>query len=151
MTGSESAPWGEPPDLLQGLEPTEHAEQSSPSCYQGFSLYEGGVLFVRLAGIINAGAEANAITRQLSDAIGRASGKVEMFADCRGFVRYHSDVRTRYTSALTDHGSKIARVWVFADSKLVRMGATVAGLALRQLRVLDRAAFDSTLRSALSR
>jgi hypothetical protein len=151
MVGSESAAWDAPPDLLRGLEPTEHAEQSSPSCYQGFSVFEGGVLFVRLAGVVDAGAETNTMARRLSDAIARASGQVEVFADLHGFVRYHSDVRTRYTSALTDHGSKIARVWVLADSKLVRMGATVAGLVLRQLRVVDRATFDATLRSALSR
>jgi hypothetical protein len=137
------------PAPLRGLVPLQQDETHDDKGYQRVSVYRDGVVFVRIAGDISSGAETNRITQYLRDAIARVPGKVTLFMDLGAFHHYQSDVRTRYTDAVLASTSKVVRIWIYSDSKLVRMGATVAGLALRQLRLLERAPFDAELARAL--
>lgn len=137
------------PAALRGVAVREKEETQDARGYQGVFAYERGLVLVRISGDIAAGAETNRITQHLRETIARTSGKVSAFFDLESFHHYHSDVRSRYTDAIVSNSAKVERVWVYADSKLVRMGATVAGLALRQLRLVDRAEFDAELRRLL--
>jgi hypothetical protein len=136
------------PAALRGVAVREKEETQDAKSYQGVFAYERGLVLVRISGDIAAGAETNRITQHLRETIARTSGKVSVF-DLESFSHYHSEVRSRYTDAIVSNSAKVERVWVYADSKLVRMGATVAGLALRQLRLVDRAEFDAELRRLL--
>jgi hypothetical protein len=102
-----------------------------------------------ISGVIDAGAETNRIAQHLSDSVQAAPERVLVFFDLASFSRYHSDVRIQYTEALRKHGRKVETIWVYAESKLVRMGATVASMVLRQLHLVDREVFDAELRKAV--
>jgi hypothetical protein len=114
-------------------------------------VYGAGVVLVRICGKIPAGAETDRITQHLSSSIAEAPKGVSVFFDLESFSHYHSEVRTRYTDAVLAHTSKVLRVWIYADSTMVRMGATVAGLVLRQLQLVDRQFFEAELARVMSR
>lgn len=135
---------------LQGCRPTRHEEVRTDAGFQAIYSFGQRVVVVRISGVIAAGADTNRITRFLSETVTEAPAGVEVFFDLEGFTRYDSDVRVKYTEAVREHGSKVERIWVYADSKLVRMGTSVAGLALRQLRLVDRDLFDERLRAAIA-
>jgi hypothetical protein len=137
------------PAPLRGQEPLRKEEVHDAKGYQGVFLYGTRLVFVRISGDIAAGAETQRITQYLRDTIAQLPGKVTVFMDLESFRRYHSDVRTRYTDALVSNSAKVEHLWVYADSKLVRMGATVAALALRQLHLVERATFDKELLRAI--
>jgi hypothetical protein len=137
------------PAPLRGREPLQIEESSTDDGGQSVSVYKGGVVVVRIHGVIRQGAETNRVTRYLMDAVRNSPVQVQVFFDLKGFTHYDSDVRVRYTEAVRQPGDKVARIWVFADSRLVRMGTAVAALALRQLSLVERSLFDKELRSAL--
>lgn len=136
---------------LRGVTPLRKAEWSGGTGYQGVFVHTGGLLFVRIAGKIPAGAETNRVTQFLSSAIAEEKGRVVVFFDLESFSHYDSEVRTRYTDAILAHTANVDHIWVYADSKMVRMGATVAGLVLPQLRLVARKVFDAELERAVAR
>jgi hypothetical protein len=71
-----------------------------------------------------------------------------VFFDLEGFKRYHSDVRILYTQAIRQSLANTESVLVYSDSNLVRMGATVAGLVLPQLRLVSRTEFEDRFTAA---
>jgi hypothetical protein len=137
------------PAPLRGQEPLQEEESSTDDGRQSVSVYRGGVALVRIQGVIRKGTETNRITRFLGDIVRDSMSPVHVFFDLKGFTHYDSDVRVRYTEAVRQHGAKVSRIWVFADSRVVRMGTSVAALALRQLRLVERSEFDKELRNAL--
>lgn len=137
------------PAPLRGREPLRTHESSTSDGTQSVSVYPGGVILVRVCGFIRQGAETNRITQCLADEVRDCPGLTHLFFDLKGFTHYDSDVRVRYTDAARQHGDKVARIWVFADSRLVRMGTSVAALVLRQVHLVDRHIFEKELRDAL--
>jgi hypothetical protein len=136
---------------LPSVSPLTRDEVSGHKSYQSVSSYAGDVILVRIHGSVNADADNETITSKLSERVASSVRDVHVFFDLEGFTRYESRVRVRYTDALTTHGSKINAIYVFADSRLVRMGASVAGMVLRQLSLVDRNAFDRLLRDRIGR
>ena len=134
-----------------GVTPIAEDVAEGPGALQRVMLYPGNTILVRITGSIDMGPDVVRMTRKLSDHIRSARGSVRVFFDLEGFVRYHSDVRVRYTDALLPHGDKVERITVFADGRLVRMGAQVAGLVLSQLHIVSRNVFDRGLSESLRR
>jgi hypothetical protein len=130
---------------LRGVVPLKKSETRDVKGYQGVFAYRGGTILVRISGDIAAGVENVAITDYLRETIGQLPGQVTVFFDLESFKHYHSSVRIRYTDAVLAHSAKVQRIWVYADAMLVRMGASVAAIALRQLILADRSKFDAEL------
>jgi hypothetical protein len=50
--------------------------------------------------------------------------------DCRKMKGYDSAARVKWTEALKQFKSRIETIWLISESPIVRMGASVMGLAL---------------------
>jgi len=72
-----------------------------------------------------------------------------VFFDLEGSQQYDSNVRVRYTDAIRKALTHVDAVYVVADSRIVRMGATVAGIVIPQLRLVQRQEFGQRLEAAL--
>lgn len=144
MTSSSRA------DPLGGLAPQIQHEVSDANSSQVVAVYRGGVIVVRIRGVVRAGPDTNHITAKLAQAVATNPRSTRVFFDLEGFTQYDSDVRVRYTEALRPQSSRVERIYVYAVSRLVRMGASVASLVLPQLKLVDRQQFDRLLREAIS-
>jgi hypothetical protein len=136
---------GSVPSPLRGIKPLSEETAATGDSEQRVLLYPGSLIVVRIEGSIHAGPDLVRLTSKLSGHIREASGAVSVFFDLAGFVRYESEVRVRYTEAIRQHGDKVDRILVYADGRLVKMGAQVAGLVLPQLRIVSRTEFDQAL------
>lgn len=67
------------------------------------------------------------------DEIVAAKHKAELFYDMGRMNNYDSALRTRMTSHFAEHRPEIASLHVFAQSRIVSMGVSVANLALGRL------------------
>jgi len=74
------------------------------------------------------------------------------FWDLQPLVRYHPKVRTAATEALKASLPEIEAIHVYATSTIVRMGVSVANLALGGIAVThaNRAAFEAKFKAAAS-
>jgi hypothetical protein len=142
--------WSDPAGALKKLAPVSLSESSSPSGYQGVGVVRPDLIVVRIHGRIPKGPETDRITSHLAELCSAAKG-IQVFFDLEGFTHYATEVRVRYTEAIRSHLPHVDGVFVYADSKIVRMGATVAGLVIPQLRVIGRQEFDRRLDEATGR
>jgi hypothetical protein len=92
--------------------------------------------------------QAKPTLAQLSHSLGLRAQHT--FWDLGELENYESGVRVESTRVLLEHWKNVLSIRVFARSQLVRMGVSVANLALRN-RVesfSDRATFEAAIRLA---
>lgn len=106
------------------------------------------MFLIRLHGAVDGDPGTTRCQEALERLVGQGTAP-QVFFDLRGFVRYETRVRAGYTAALRPHLGRLQSIWVVADSKVVRMGATVARLVLPVLEVVDPGDFDDKLEAAI--
>lgn len=136
-------------DPLRGISPITDDRVDDAQGSQRVAMYRQGLVVVWIHGTVRAGPNTNQIADKLSHIVGGSPRDVHVFMDLGGFRQYDSDVRVRYTNALVNH-TQLKRIVVYADSRIVRMGATVAGMVLPQLSLVDRATFERELEALIN-
>jgi len=136
-------------DPLRGISPITDDRVEDAQGSQRVAMYRQGLVVVWIHGTVRAGPNTNQITDKLSYIVGGSPRDVHVFMDLAGFRQYDSDVRVRYTNALVNH-PQLKRIVVYADSRIVRMGASVAGMVLSQLSLVERPMFDHQLEELLN-
>lgn len=147
MTGSMSS--SQRTDPLRGISPITDERADDAQGSQRLAMYRQGLVVVWLQGAIRAGPETTHITDKLSSMVKGSPRDVHVFMDLAGLRQYDSEVRVRYTNALANH-PQLKRILVYADSRIVRMGASVAGMVLTQLRLVERSRFENELEQLLN-
>jgi hypothetical protein len=135
-------------DTLSGVSPASVEGAETPDGYQAVAIVRPSLIVVRIHGEVQSGSGTSRVAGHLAQAIARGVG-ISVFFHLEGFRRYDTELRVRYTDAIRAHLDNVTRVWVYADSKLVKMGASVAGLVLPQLRLIDRVQFLALLEQEL--
>lgn len=107
------------------------------------------VFHVRIQGEIRFDPGVVRLTDQLGAWVREASC-CTVFMDLDGFTQYDSEVRAGYTQAMLTNRKGLDALYIFANSKIVRMGVSVASIAIAQLRSVGRDAFDDALATALA-
>lgn len=108
------------------------------------------VVVVSIRGQVSGGPTVARMTGRVEAAL-REGRDMLLFFDFEGFTHYEPKVRASYTRAITSHLDHLSALYVHADSKLVRMGTTVAGLVIPQVRLVDRDEFHTRLEAALAK
>ena len=54
---------------------------------------------------------------------------ISLIWDCTNMKQYESAARKKWTNALFEMKPQIGTIWLISDSPLIRMGATVMGMA----------------------
>lgn len=136
-------------DPLRGISPITEDRVEDAQGSQRVAMYRQGLVVVWIQGTVRSGPNTNHITDKLSHMVGGSPRDVHVFMDLAGFRQYDSEVRVRYTNALVNH-PQLKRALVFADSRIVRMGASVAGMVLPQLSLVDRPTFEHELETLIN-
>lgn len=136
-------------DPLRGISPITEERVDDKHGSQRLAVYRQGLVVVWIRGAIHAGPNTTLITDKLSRIVDGSPGGVHVFMDLAGFRQYDSEVRVRYTNALANH-PQLERILVYADSRIVRMGASVAGMVLTQLRLVERSRFERELEQLIN-
>jgi len=136
-------------DPLRGISPITDDRVEDAQGSQRVAMYRQGLVVVWIQGTVRAGPNTNQIADRLSHLVGGSPRDVHVFMDLAGFRQYDSDVRVRYTNALVNH-PQLKRIVVFADSRIVRMGASVASMVLPQLRLVERPTFERELEELIN-
>lgn len=136
-------------DPLRGISPITDDRVEDAQGAQRVAMYRQGLVVVWIHGTVRAGPNTNQITDKLSHIVGGSPRDVHVFMDLAGFRQYDSDVRVRYTNALVNH-PQLKRIVVYADSRIVRMGASVAGMVLPQLSLVERPTFERELEELIN-
>lgn len=136
-------------DPLRGISPITDDRVEDDLGSQRVAMYRQGLVVVWIQGTVRAGPNTNHISDKLSHIVRGSPRDVHVFMDLAGFRQYDSDVRVRYTNALVNN-PQLKRIVVYADSRIVRMGASVAGMVLPQLSLVDRAKFERELEELIT-
>lgn len=136
-------------DPLRGISPITDDRVDDAQGSQRVAMYRQGLVVVWIQGTVRAGPNTNQIADRLSHLVGGSPRDVHVFMDLAGFRQYDSDVRVRYTNALVHH-PQLKRIVVYADSRIVRMGASVAGMVLPQLSLVERPTFERELEELIN-
>lgn len=116
---------------------------------QRLFVFRADLMLVRISGHIHMGEGVARVTTALGDWIQRAR-HATVFMDLEGFSRYDSEVRVRYTNACLADRDRLNALLIYADSPIVRMGVSVASIAIPQLRSMSRSRFHNALAEALA-
>lgn len=115
------------------------------------SLPAPSVIVLTLRGHVPPSEDNLAYANALGAAVDRAGGQASVFFDLLELTGYDSELRRALTDALKPRAAQCRQIVVRAESRLVRMGVSVARLALPMLELVDRDSFEDRIADALKR
>lgn len=125
-------------------------EFENATSYLAIHVPKPSVIILTLRGHVKKSPDNITYAEALGAAVG-AGGEVSVFFDLLEMTGYDSQLRVALTEALKQRADKCREIVVRAESRLVRMGVSVARLALPNLESVDNDVYDQRVAAALSR